>query len=68
MPSWADLRKYCDKHLIYVGEGKRHIKYRNRNGDPVIISRGTGEIGKHLFAEILKNQLGITKEEFNNGR
>lgn len=68
MASWADLRRYCGKHLVFVKEGTNHTVYRNPStGDLVIVSRGTGEIGKYKFAEILKNQLGITKEQFNKG-
>lgn len=68
MASWADLRRYCRKNLVFVKEGSNHTVYRHPGtGELVIVSRGSGEIGKHKFAEILKNQLGITKDEFNKG-
>lgn len=30
------------------------------------VSRGSGEIKKHLWQEILKKQLQVTQEEFNS--
>ena len=29
------------------------------------VSRGTGEVKKHLWSEILNKQLQVTEEEFN---
>ncbi|MDR2610916.1 MAG: hypothetical protein LBC58_05615 [Clostridiales Family XIII bacterium] len=71
MPSWKDLDKFLrnDKwtHLPQnSGTDKTYVKYlpdgeilRTR------VSRSSAEIGKGLFASILKNQLHVSKEYFN---
>nr|WP_251376061.1 hypothetical protein [Paenibacillus sp. YPG26] len=47
----------------------RDIIYEKTNPDGSImrtaVSKGTGEIGKGLFRMILKNQLGIDKDEWD---
>jgi hypothetical protein len=70
MPSWKELKRFCDREYELIKEGADHWYYRkvNPDGSPQIIkvSRGTGEIGKALLNRILKHQLGVTKEYFNS--
>ena len=69
MPSWRDLRRFCEHddwllvkdtdHYFYekISEG---IKRRTK------VSKGTGEIQKRLWQDILKKQLRVSKEYFNS--
>lgn len=69
MPTWKELKRYCEKDGWELYKDTDHYYYRKvkENGDLLRtkVSKGTGEIGKNLFNEILKKQLHITKEEFN---
>lgn len=70
MASWKDLRRFLiNDGYEFVRHGSRDDIYEKTlpNGDVkrVRVSKGTGEINKGQFARILKQQLGVTKEEFN---
>lgn len=69
MPKWKDLRRYCEStgwELIRNTDHYYYSKYSPTKGTLVIkISKGSGEIGPHLWKHILKHELGITQEEFN---
>lgn len=69
MPSWKELKRYCENDGWILYKETDHFYYQKSLEDGSIlrtkVSMGTGEIGKHLFQEILKRQLKTTKEEFN---
>lgn len=70
MPSWKDLRRHLKKNgYTLLRHGSRDDWYEKTMPDGtnrrVRVSKSSGEIGKGLFENILKKQLGITKEEFN---
>lgn len=69
MPSWKELKRYCENDGWILYKETDHFYYRKTLDDGSIlrtkVSMGSGEIGKHLFQEILKRQLKTTKEEFN---
>lgn len=70
MPSWRDLRRFVENDgWTFVREGVDSI-YTKQLADGNIlrtrVSKGSGEIGKALFARILKQQLKVTKEYFNS--
>jgi len=69
MPSWRDLRRFCNSDGWELYKDTDHYFYRKEDDDGNIkrvkVSKGTGEIKKHLWNEILKNQLKISKEYFN---
>lgn len=71
MPKWKELKKYLDNNGWILYKNTDHYYYRKTSKDGKYIfckvSRGSGEIGKHLWKEILKKQLKITQEEFNKG-
>ncbi|MBD8069453.1 type II toxin-antitoxin system HicA family toxin [Bacillus sp. PS06] len=69
MASWKDLRKFLvNDGYVLIRHGRDDIYEKTLpNGEikRVRVSKGTGEIGKGLFSRILKQQLGVDKEEFN---
>jgi predicted RNA binding protein YcfA (HicA-like mRNA interferase family) len=70
MPSWSDLEKYLKRHgwKLVRQNGRDKIYEKVISNELTIrtsVSKSSGEIRKNLFSKILKQQLGITKEEFN---
>jgi len=71
LPKFRDLLNYCrNAGWEEYKTGGDHYYFRFITADGTIlrtkVSRSLGkEIPKHLFEEILKKQLHVTKEEFN---
>ncbi len=69
MPSWKDLRRFCENDGWELYKDTDHYFYRKRDHDGSIritkVSKGSGEIKPGLWREILKKQLQVTKEFFN---
>lgn len=69
MPSWRELKRFCDRDGWELYKQTDHYYYRKRlaNGDILRtkISMGSGQIRDHLWAEILKRQLKVDQEYFN---
>ncbi|MCL2820170.1 MAG: type II toxin-antitoxin system HicA family toxin [Oscillospiraceae bacterium] len=69
MPSWKDLRNFCNNDDWELYKETDHYYYRKEDDDGNIrrvkVSRGTGEIYGHLWQDILKRQLKVSKEYFN---
>ena len=70
MPSWKELRRFCESDGWELYRDTDHYFYRkhdeNGNLKRTKISKGTGDIHRHLWSEILKKQLQVTKEYFNS--
>jgi predicted RNA binding protein YcfA (HicA-like mRNA interferase family) len=69
MANWSDLEKYLKRHnWRFVRDGKDRIYEKTIDDKNVRIrvSKSSSEISKGLFSKILKQQLGISKEEFNS--
>ena len=70
MPSWRDLRRFCesDNWELFKNTGDYYYRKDDENGVPrvVKVSKGSGEIGYHLWREILKKQLRVSIEYFNS--
>ena len=70
MPSWSELKRFCDRDGWELYKNTDHYFYKktdeNGNVKRTKVSRGTGEIKGHLWKEILKKQLQVTQEQFNN--
>ena len=70
MPSWRDLRKFCesDNWELYKNTGDYYYRKESNDGNirRVKVSKGTGEIYGRLWQEILKKQLQVTIEYFNS--
>ena len=69
MPKWRELKRYCERDGWELYKSTDHDFYRKVLDDGTVlrtkVSRGSGEIQKQLWKEILKNQLKTTQEEFN---
>ena len=70
MPSWRDLRRFCEHDGWELWKNTGDYYYRKEDDDGTIrqtkVSKGTGEIHGHLWKEILKKQLQVSQEYFNN--
>lgn len=70
MPKWSELKRFYEKDGWALYKNTNHYSYRKFMPDGRIkmtkVSRGSGEIQKHLWQEILKKQLQVTQEEFNS--
>ena len=69
MPSWSDLKRFCQKDKWELYKESDHYFYRKRNNDGVLrhtkVSKGSGEIERGLWKRILNKQLIVTQEYFN---
>lgn len=70
MPTFKELRRFCDKDGWELYKDTDHYFYRKQLSDGTYkrtkISKGSHEISPTLFKHILKHQLGVTKEYFNS--
>ena len=70
MPSWRELKRFCERDGWVLYKDTDHYYYRKTDGDGSIrqtkVSRGSGEVSKNLWKEILSHQLHVTKEYFNS--
>lgn len=69
MPSWRELKRFCERDGWELYKQTDHYYYRKRleNGDILRtkVSMGSGQIGSKLWALILKKQLKVDQEYFN---
>lgn len=69
MPTWKELKRFCEKDGWELYKSTDHDYYRKFDDDGTIrrtkVSRGSGEIPKTLWNEILKKQLQVSKDDFN---
>lgn len=69
MPSWKELKRFCENDGWEMFKETDHCFYRKFDDDGSIrhtkVSKGTGDIHKHLWNTILKKQLQVDKEYFN---
>ena len=70
MPSWKDLKRFCQHDGWELYKDTDHCFYRKDDAKGNIrrvkVSKGTGEIRKHLWREILNKQLQVTIDYFNS--
>jgi hypothetical protein len=69
MPRWKELKRFCERDGWELYKDTDHYFYRKIMDDGVVkitkVSRGSHEIPKRLWKEILKRQLKVTEEYFN---
>ncbi len=69
MPSWKELKRFCERDGWEPFKDNDHYFYRKLNNDGTIrrtkVSKGSGEIKYHLWQQILKKQLRVTEAYFN---
>ncbi|MBR1437321.1 MAG: hypothetical protein IJ587_02170 [Synergistaceae bacterium] len=70
MPTWKELKRFCDKDGWECYKITDHYYYRKilPNGDILFtkVSMGSGEIHKNLWQKIRSRQLQVTQEYFNS--
>lgn len=68
MPSWKDLKRFCDRDGWELYRDTDHYFYRKITDGHIRrtkVSKGTGEIPRGLWKRILKQQLQVTENYFN---
>ncbi len=69
MPSWRELKRFCERDGWELFKDTDHYFYRKMMPDGSIkrtkVSKGTGEIPKRLWKDILKRQLQVEEAYFN---
>ena len=70
MPTWRELKRFCESDKWNLYKDTDHYYFRKIDEEGNIkrtkVSKGTGDIHKNLWNEILKKQLQVTKEYFNS--
>lgn len=70
MPSWRDLKRFCERDGWELYKITDHWYYRKYMPDGTLkrtkVSMGSGEIKKNLWKQILNKQLQVSKEYFND--
>ena len=70
MPSWRDLKRFCERDGWKLFKDTDHSFYRKFDDDGKMritkVSRGSGQINGNLWNYILKKELQVTKEYFNS--
>jgi hypothetical protein len=69
MPSWRELKRFCERDGWELYKDTDHYFYRKIMADGSLkrtkVSKGTGEIPKRLWKKILKRQLQVDEAYFN---
>jgi hypothetical protein len=69
MPSWKELKRFCEQDGWELYKQTDHFFYRkaeaNGNIKKTKVSMGSGEIKGHMWKEILKKQLQVSEDYFN---
>jgi hypothetical protein len=70
MPSWKELKRFCENDGWELYKTTDHYFFRKvdefGNLKRMKVSMGSAEIHKQMFEQILKKQLQVTKEYFNS--
>lgn len=70
MPSWRELKRFCDADGWTLYRDSDHYYYRKILPDGTIlrtrVSKGSGQIGLHLWEKIRRRQLQVTQAYFNS--
>ena len=66
MPKWQDFRRFLERNAKFLRHGRNHDLYLYDSHE-IRVSRSSGEIDRAIWKDILKHQLGMTQEEFNEG-
>jgi predicted RNA binding protein YcfA (HicA-like mRNA interferase family) len=64
---WSELERYLNKNGWILEKMGDH-KYYKKGARRTRISHGGGEVPPPIFRRILRDQLGITLEEFNRNK
>ena len=69
MPSWRELRRFCQRDGWELFKDTDHYYYRKKisaeDYKTTMVSKGSGQINGNLWKRILNHQLKVSKEYFN---
>lgn len=69
MPKWYELKRFCERDGWTLYKSTDHDYYMKMMPDGTVkrtkVSRGSGQINGNLWYSILKRQLQVTQEYFN---
>ena len=69
MPRWKELKRFCERDGWDLYKNTDHYFYRKEDASGNIrrtkVSKSSGEIHSRMWKEILKKQLQVTQEYFN---
>jgi hypothetical protein len=69
MPSWRELKRFCERDGWELYKDSDHYFYQKIIEDGSLkrtkISKGSGEIPRRLWKDILKKQLQVDEIYFN---
>ena len=69
MPRWKELKRFCERDDWELYKDTDHYYYQKIMSDGTVkrtkVSKGSGEIHQHLWREILRKQLQVSQEYFN---
>jgi hypothetical protein len=69
MPSWRELKRFCERDGWELYKNTDHYFYRKIMGDGTLkrtkVSKGTGEIPSRLWKDILRKQIQVDEAYFN---
>ena len=70
MPRWKELKRFCDNDGWELYKDTDHYYYRKNSEDGTVkwtkVSKGSGEIHFNMWQVILRKQLQVSQEYFNN--
>ena len=70
MPSWRELKRFCERDDWELYRDTDHYFYRKKIADGnymyTKVSKGSGQINGNLWKDILNHQLRVSKEYFNS--
>lgn len=70
MPSWKELKRFCEKDGWELFKKTDHWFYRKTMPDGTVkrtkVSMGSGQVKGGLWQDILKKQLQVSEEYFNS--
>jgi hypothetical protein len=69
MPSWKDLKRFCDRDGWELYKNTDHYFYRKTMDDGTLkrtkVSKGSGQIQSKLWRLILQHQIQVEESYFN---
>lgn len=69
MPRWKDLKRFCENDGWEMYKNTDHYFYRKYDDSGNLkltkVSKGSGEIHYVMWRQILKKQLQVSQEYFN---
>jgi hypothetical protein len=69
MPKWKEIKRFCENDGWEMYKETDHYFFQKLDDTGILkrtkVSKGSHEVYGHLWEEILKKQLQVSKEYFN---